>query len=115
MNIYANNKVVSDADPLPIKMTGGSIGGASELYILEQRTHADLVGGNITLSQPATTPIEIYNTDPTNDGVFRINGMGLNVPAGSPPFMARVRGTPLNVIQVSGSTSFVITVYEGES
>jgi hypothetical protein len=102
VNIYANNKVVSDADPLPIRSAGNTLA--------EQKTQADAVSGTITFSKPVAR-LEIYNLDETNAGVFNVNGINVTVPAGR-VFSAQFGGTPRTTVQCSGSTSYILTTYE---
>lgn len=100
--IYADGKVIGKEYPLPVSPDG---------TLVESKTEADASTGIVTFSAPVTI-IEIYTRDDTNDGVFTVNGIAINIPAGSPPFIARVGGDPSADVTVTGATSYVINRYE---
>lgn len=75
--------------------------------IIEQLTQADAVGGLLTFTDDINA-IEIYNTDTTNDGLFVVNGISLNVPNGV-LYRSNVGGTIAKTVTVSGSTSYIVS------
>ncbi|MEF3309530.1 hypothetical protein PV433_11565 [Paenibacillus sp. GYB004] len=109
--IKEDNSVVNEAELLEgilAALTGG--GGMGARVLSEQKTQADAVSGTVTFSKPVSL-IEILNLDETNAGVFNVNGFDCNVPAGQ-LFAAKIGGTPRATVQVSGSTSYILTTYE---
>ena len=75
----------------------------------EQLTEADSVTGTLTFSNNIQY-IGICNTDSTNTGIFNVNGFDIHVPA-SESFEANIGGTPSTAVNVSGSTSYIVTRY----
>lgn len=75
----------------------------------EQKTQTDAVGGVLTFSVNIST-IEIYNTDATNAGVFVVNGITINVPAGK-VFKSGIAGTPNKNVTVLGATTYIVSRY----
>jgi hypothetical protein len=81
-----------------------------ERILVEQQTNTDAVSNEITFSENIKY-IEIYNTDPSNTGVFNVNGFDIHVPPGI-SFESRIGGTPRDTVSVSGTTSYIISRYE---
>jgi len=75
--------------------------------IIEQLTQADAVAGVLTFTDNINA-IEIYNTDATNDGVFAVNGINLNVPKGV-LYRSNVGGTVAKTVTISGSTTYIVS------
>ena len=75
--------------------------------IIEQLTQTDAVAGVLTFTDDINA-IEIYNTDATNNGVFEVNGINLNVPKGI-LYRSNVGGTVAKTVTVSGSTTYIIS------
>ena len=75
--------------------------------IIEQLTQADAATGVLTFTDDINA-IEIYNTDATNDGVFEVNGINLNVPKGV-LYRSNVGGTVAKTVTVSGSTTYIVS------
>lgn len=87
---------------LDVKLSGSNV--------VEQKTEADAVTGTVTFAKAVST-LEIYNTDAVNNGVFNVNGINITVPAGK-SFKASFGGTPQTTVEVTGSTSYILTRYE---
>jgi len=77
--------------------------------LVEQKTQVDAVAGVLTFSANISV-IEIYNTDATNAGVFTVNGLAINVPAGK-SYMAAIGGTPSPTVTVTGATTYIVSRY----
>lgn len=77
--------------------------------LVQQFTEADVKDGKLTFSKNIQY-IGIYNRH-TADGVFKVNGFNITIPAGETAEFA-VGGTPSNEITVTGSTKFIISRYE---
>jgi hypothetical protein len=115
--LKGNGEVVNQAELLEgilTALTGG--GGMGARVLSEQKTQADAVSGVVTFSKPVSL-IEILNLDETNVGVFNVNGFDCHVPKGPSTgqgtlFAAKIGGTPRTTVQVSGSTSYILTTYE---
>jgi len=75
--------------------------------IIEQLTQTDAATGVLTFTDNINA-IEIYNTDATNDGVFEVNGINLNVPKGV-LYRSNVGGTVAKTVTVSGSTTYIVS------
>ena len=75
--------------------------------IIEQLTQTDAATGVLTFTDDINA-IEIYNTDATNDGVFEVNGINLNVPKGV-LYRSNVGGTVAKTVTVSGSTTYIVS------
>jgi hypothetical protein len=75
----------------------------------EQRTEADATEGTVTFTE-AVQAIEIFNTDPNNDGVFTVNGIAINVPKGV-SFQSVIGGSPAKTVTIEGATSFILSRY----
>jgi hypothetical protein len=93
--------LTGEKNPLPVQTIGNSV--------QQQLTQTDASSGTLTFSAPLKS-IGIYNTDTTNKGVFNVNGININVPAGE-VFEANVGGTPRATVTVTGSTSYIVTRY----
>lgn len=93
----------NDDGSLNVTTFGGSL--------VESKTQDDAVDGVVTFSAPVSV-IEIYTLDKENDAVFIVNGTSINIPAGAPPFIARIAGEPSAEVTVSGATSYVLNRYE---
>ena len=65
----------------------------------------------VTFSEPVTHLV-ILNRDVTNDGVFTVNGLPKIVPAGADIPVTPFGGTPSNTVQITGSTSFIISRFD---
>ena len=77
--------------------------------LVEQKTQADAVSGKVTFAKKIRA-IELYNRD-TVDGVFKINGLNVTVPAGETAEFI-IGGTPNHEISITGSTKYIISRYE---
>ncbi len=77
--------------------------------LVQQFTEADAVDNKLTFTKKFVA-IGIYNRD-TTDGVFKVNGFNIHVPAGEAVEFA-VGGTPDNVVTVSGTTKYIVSRYE---
>jgi len=77
--------------------------------LAEQKTQANAVAGVLTFASNISV-IEIYNTDATNVGVFTVNGLAINVPAGK-SYMAAIGGTPSPTVTVTGATTYIVNRY----
>lgn len=86
------------------------VGSLPYQTLVEQKTQADAAVGVVTFSDNIGA-IEIYNTDPTNAGVFAINGINLNVPAGKVFNATVIGGTPGKTVTITGSTSYILSRY----
>jgi hypothetical protein len=75
--------------------------------LLQQLTQADVVSGDLTF-EAAPVFIEIINEDPVNAGVFTVNGLALRVPAETTTGILRIVGTPSAVVEVTGSTAYIV-------
>jgi len=75
----------------------------------EQRTELHAVDGIVTFTSPITF-VEIYNRDDMHDGTFIVNGLTIVVPS-EETFFADVGGTLSNIVQVTGSTQYIISRY----
>lgn len=100
----ASSKMKPLEDPRVVKLAGSILAESTQ-------TEADAVSGVLTFSKNISE-IEIYNNDPTNAGVFNVNGFDITIPAGAPPFLGKIGGTPRATVNVSGSTSYVVGRYE---
>lgn len=78
--------------------------------LAESKTQANAVGGVVTFSETINT-LEIYNTDPTNNGVFVVNGIAVTIPKNI-PFKASFGGIPGTTVTVTGATSYILNRYE---
>lgn len=88
----------------------GSIGvQLSGSSLQETKTNADAVSGTLTFAENISY-IEIFNTDPTNKGVFNVNGLNIHVPPNT-PWDNPVGGTPRKTVTVTGSTSYIVNRY----
>jgi hypothetical protein len=77
--------------------------------LVQQFTEADAVSGKLTFTKNIGA-IGIYNRSDT-DGVFKVNGFNIHVPAGESAEFA-VGGTPSNIVEVTGSTQYIISRFE---
>ncbi|MFC3768348.1 hypothetical protein [Paenibacillus sp. GCM10012303] len=115
--IREDGNVVNEADLLEGILTALTNGvGTGTRQLSEQKTQADAVSGTVTFSKPVSL-IEILNLDEINAGVFNVNGFDCHVPKGPNTgqgtlFAAKMGGTPRTTVQVSGSTSYILTTYE---
>lgn len=73
--------------------------------IVEQKTHADAVGGSVVFSK-AIDSVEIFNSADVA-GVFTVNGFSITVPAGG-GYRSELRGDRSATVSVSGSDSYEI-------
>lgn len=104
----------ADGSLAPVHYARGPEGGAilarlSGSTLAEQQTEADAVTGTLTFSADLEY-VEIYNTDATNDGVFTINGIAVNVPADE-VWSGKVGGTAGDTVDVTGATSYIVSRY----
>jgi hypothetical protein len=77
--------------------------------LVQQFTEVDESAGKLTFTKNIGA-IGIYNRDDV-DGVFKVNGFDIHVPAGESAEFA-VGGTPSNIVEVTGSTQYIISRYE---
>jgi len=75
--------------------------------IIEQLTQTDAATGVLTFTDNINA-IEIYNTDATNDGVFEVNGINLNVPKGV-LYRSNVGGTVAKTVTITGATTYIVS------
>lgn len=106
LNSYVHAMEIDQETGKPMEKVAALLEGST---LIEQKTQADTVGGNLTFSDKVET-IEIYNTDETNNGVFNINGINVIVPKGD-VFKSRIGGVPSQTVSISGSSSYIITRY----
>jgi len=92
---------IPDDEPVPVKEIGNKL--------TEQQTEADDVAGVLTFTANIAY-IEIYNTDATNAGIFTINGIDINVPAGK-VFKSAIGGTPSANVTITGATTYIVSRY----
>lgn len=90
---------ITSANPFPV-----SVKGSNRVQTL---TQADAVGDELTFDA-AIDYIEIVNLDGTNTGVFVVNGQTIPVPPRTAVGPERVDGTPSAVVEVTGSTSYIV-------
>ena len=94
------SKTVKDRNPWPVSVTGSNLA--------EQQTQADADAGELTFAAPISY-VSIYNTDESSAGVFTINGIAVNVPAGEPTTVFGVDGTPSATVTVTGATTYIVS------
>ena len=78
--------------------------------LVEQRTEADEVAGDLTFSAPVAF-VEIVNLDTENAGTFTVNGVALLVPPEVIVGPIGVGATPAAVVEVTGSTEYIVSRY----
>jgi len=103
-------------DPRQVQLTGSNVAldvnvvnTNNDWKLQEQLTQADAVNGTLTFSDVVKV-VDIFNQDPTNSGVFTINGLSITVPANT-FFCAEIGGNLSNTVTVSGTTSYIIGRY----
>ena len=105
-----SDQSVSIAKSVSTIAQGVSIAGSlPNTTLVEQKTQVDAVVGVLTFSANITG-IEIFNTDATNAGVFVVNGITVNVPAGK-VFNTAIGGTPGATVTVTGATTYIVSRY----
>lgn len=93
---------IDSGNPFPVIAAGSTL--------VEQLTEADLVGGVLTFAAPVAY-IEIVNTDAANAGTFTVNGVALVVPAETIVGPIAVGATPAAVVEVTGTTTYIVSRY----
>ena len=101
---YAQAMVIDPATNKPMPKFAAVSSGNS---LAEQKTEIDGVNGVVTFEENIIA-IDIYNRDTTNTGIFTVNGIDVTVPAGDAAEF-NMAGTPSNVVNVSGSSSYIIS------
>lgn len=93
----------------PLVISTSITGSLPKDILAQQKTQADAVAGVLTFSANISV-IEIYNTDATNAGVFTVNGLAINVPAGK-SYMTAIGGTPGPTVSITGATTYIVSRY----
>ena len=93
---------------LLVNPPGGGVVTVKGSNLVEQQTQADATGGVLTFGGNFEYA-SIYNTDAINAGVFTINGVAVNVPAGEPTERFGVGGTPGATVTVSGAATYIVS------
>ena len=75
----------------------------------EQKTELDAINGILTFSE-SITAIEIYNTDTFNDGLFVVNGIGINVPKGK-IYKSCIGGVLDITVTITGASTYIVSRY----
>jgi len=97
----ANKLVINPDGTIGVQVSGSKLA--------EQKTQANAVSGTLTFSTNIST-IEICNTDSVI-GVFTVNGIAINVPAGG-IFKASIGGTAGTTVTVAGAANYIVSRYE---
>ena len=79
--------------------------------LLAQQKTEEHVDNNVLTFSKDITYIGIYNRDEDNDGKFNVNGIDIYVPSGDYVEFG-VAGSPRNTVEVSDSTSYIVSRFE---